>query len=464
MTTRLIAAIVLGLCLSPAASAQQNQFWLAAQHDWGGKKGFFLTLSGQSSNGAPAALENVKLELGIGDGNAWRFISVPGKWELHKPYTAKAVFAPGSVELWLGDQRVDRLPAKLVPVDQPMAINEQPSFLRGPANYIVRQMRLIARSAGETLDEKTDASTLAPQLTLFNPAAGAERKPFTPGDRFSIEATFQFEPAPDLGALAPFIDRYGQAIHADWPGKVRKDEDLLSAQRDENERLEQWGQPKNRDPFGGIIGAPFSEKPTGFFRVTRQSDKWWLITPLGNPCFYVGLCDAPALEWEPTPATGREFLFQWLPDGEFARAWITNPWHRPEEQDRKYIAFHTANLMRKYGPKDWKPARRPRRSHAQKRLVSPAMASGAASPKTSPTLRSCTITTSPTSFAIPTSSTLQYASVLLRVSAARSSRARMSRTSSAGRWATSSTSASPPRMSQRSSRWARAGIFPPNAS
>ena len=23
-----------------------NQFWLAAQHDWGGKKGFFLALNG----------------------------------------------------------------------------------------------------------------------------------------------------------------------------------------------------------------------------------------------------------------------------------------------------------------------------------------------------------------------------------------------------------------------------------
>jgi hypothetical protein len=81
---------------------------------------------------------------------------------------------------------------------------------------------------------------------------------------------------------------------------------------------------------------------------------WWLITPEGNPCFYIGLCDAPALGWEATPVDAREFLFEWLPDktGEFARAWRTNAWNNPREQQSSYLVPHTVNLIRKYG-KDW---------------------------------------------------------------------------------------------------------------
>jgi hypothetical protein len=87
----------------------------------------------------------------------------------------------------------------------------------------------------------------------------------------------------------------------------------------------------------------------------KHGGAWWLITPDGNPCFYVGLCDAPALQWESTPVTGREYLFEWLPEksGPLASAWSTNPWNIPAEKSNEYVALHTANLIRKFGP-DWR--------------------------------------------------------------------------------------------------------------
>src|SRR5688572_21233709 len=136
---------------SAVASAQQNQFWLAAQHDWGGKKGFFLTLGAQAPPGTPAGLENVKLELGLGDGTNWRFVSAPSKWQYNTSYTAKMIVASGVVEVSLDGQRLERMDAAIAPVTTPMAACEQPSFLRGPASYIIRQTRLLARSADTTI-------------------------------------------------------------------------------------------------------------------------------------------------------------------------------------------------------------------------------------------------------------------------------------------------------------------------
>jgi len=41
--TIVLAMFALALC-APNGWGDMNQFWLAAQHDWGGKRGFFLNL------------------------------------------------------------------------------------------------------------------------------------------------------------------------------------------------------------------------------------------------------------------------------------------------------------------------------------------------------------------------------------------------------------------------------------
>lgn len=353
MRAIILAAIIAECCCHAASGQTMNQFWLAAQHDWGMKKGFFLSLNG-SSNGAAATLENLRLELGVGDGSNWRILSRPTRWEYGRAYTARAVIGETSAELWLDDQLLAREDVRFSPASHPLASNEQPAFLRGPARYTVRQEKLLAKGGGEPFSITFENASIPPQLLLFNPAVGARREAFDPGTHLSLDATFTLAEAPDLKSLAPFIDTFGQSIHADWPGKVRQESDLLAARDQEQRRLAEWDQPGQRDPYGGAIDAPWKVKPTGFFHVVQRDGTWWLITPDGNPCFYVGLCDAPALDWEATPIDGREFLFQGLPDrqGDFARAWIDNPWHRPEERGGRYVAHHTANLVRKYGA-DW---------------------------------------------------------------------------------------------------------------
>ncbi|WP_428940344.1 hypothetical protein [Fontivita pretiosa] len=336
-----------------------NQFWLAAQHDWGSKRGFFLTLGAPFAPGQPARLEDVKLTLGVGDGSQWHFLETSHAWQLDRTYRARAVIADGAAELWLDDRRVARQQVKLMPTaSRELVFNQQPSFLRGPARYAVRQMQLLARSAKSNPVEISIApSKLPPQLLLFNPGAGADTTAVSIDvtDSVTIEVGFQLVAAPDLRALAPFVDRYGQSVQASWEGKLASDEDLKRSQQIEDQRLATWGEPRGLDKFGGLVSAPWKQQASGFFRVARHDGKWWLISPEGNPCFYIGLCDAPALNWEATPVEGREFLFEWLPPmtEPWAGAWLINPWHINEQRDARYLALHTPNLIRKYG-QDWR--------------------------------------------------------------------------------------------------------------
>lgn len=64
----------------------------------------------------------------------------------------------------------------------------------------------------------------------------------------------------------PFIDRYGQNMHADWPEKVKSDNDLRNLQKDELATLKPRIAAWNR--YGGWADGP-RLKSTGFFRVEK---------------------------------------------------------------------------------------------------------------------------------------------------------------------------------------------------
>ena len=88
--TIVLAMFALALCASNGWG-DMNQFWLAAQHDWGGKRGFFLNLHSDFPAGSKASLDALRLTLGVGDGSEWHVLAHPEKWQLDKPYKAKAV-------------------------------------------------------------------------------------------------------------------------------------------------------------------------------------------------------------------------------------------------------------------------------------------------------------------------------------------------------------------------------------
>ena len=74
------------------------------------------------------------------------------------------------------------------------------------------------------------------------------------GEIWTLIAKFRLEPRPDPAALVPYIDRYGQSVHARWTGKIARDEDLKESAALEEQRLRAWGVPAN-DTRLGAAGA-----------------------------------------------------------------------------------------------------------------------------------------------------------------------------------------------------------------
>ncbi|MBT7097329.1 hypothetical protein HN937_08130, partial [Candidatus Poribacteria bacterium] len=102
----------------------------------------------------------------------------------------------------------------------------------------------------------------------------------------------------------PFIDRYGQFAHAEWPGKVHSDEDLVSRRQAEDTELAAKPGPDERDEYGGWAAGPQLDA-TGFFRVEKVEGKWWLVDPNGRLFWSHGVdCVRPTTGT--TPITDRE--------------------------------------------------------------------------------------------------------------------------------------------------------------
>ncbi|HEX5323477.1 MAG TPA: hypothetical protein VFW40_06805, partial [Capsulimonadaceae bacterium] len=164
----------------------------------------------------------------------------------------------------------------------------------------------------------------------------------------TIDATFKIIKKPDWQQFAPMVDRYGQAIYGEWPGKVTSDDQIKKALAEESRRYAAWGVSKDYDQYGGYLKAGWKSHATGYYRVEKHSGAWWLITPLGNPCFYTGLDTTPNTAGDFTPVVHREKLFAWLPPktGAYAGVW-GGMWGAKGSTD--YVAFAGATSARIYG-------------------------------------------------------------------------------------------------------------------
>ncbi len=149
---------------------------------------------------------------------------------------------------------------------------------------------------------------------------------------------------------APLMDRYGQRIHGAWPTKVRDEAHMQARMAAESDWLDRHPPHADRDPYGGWTGGPTFEA-SGFFRVTQdEAERWWFVTPLGNPFWSIGTTGIRTFDC--TVVTGREFLFEELParDGPFATAYNpvgNSPANRAPGRDT--VAFYRMNVLRKYG-------------------------------------------------------------------------------------------------------------------
>ncbi|RAL80696.1 putative beta-agarase [Pseudomonas aeruginosa] len=150
--------------------------------------------------------------------------------------------------------------------------------------------------------------------------------------------------AVERSILTGLIDRYGQYSRADWPEKIRSDEQLRSAYAAEAAQLRDWErQTPARDRFGGLLGGPVFEA-SGFFRTEKRGGRWWLVTPEGHPFWSLGV-NAVTADGSRTYVEGREPMFAELPaEGEPLAAFFG------EGDDRRGVA---AQAGRRFGHGRW---------------------------------------------------------------------------------------------------------------
>ena len=344
--------------------AGENRLWLASQSDFGAKRGFYLAFENHAPDGTPPKLATLRLVLGVADGKSWRFLDDTPVWQYGHDYSVRAVLTPGHAALWLDGQKVAEADQALLPDPSGLlTAGLIPDWAGTPAEYLLleKSCSLTVAGAKSLALPMMDMTVLPLALTLFEPQAPVE-VPFVadPARPLTVEVVFRLVPRPsDLHPLAPFVDKYGQPIAAHYPGKVTNDAHLAATVSDETRRTAAWGLPVGVDAYGGDRRAGGHEAATGFYHTVQKNGYWWLVTPLGNPCFYTGLCTAPALAWDKTPTSGREWVWETLPPrtGPTAAAWAKNSWG--EGGDTDYFAPHAANMIRKYGP-GWQDSERAR--------------------------------------------------------------------------------------------------------
>ncbi len=161
----------------------------------------------------------------------------------------------------------------------------------------------------------------------------------------------------EVDKLFPMIDRFGQYMHKNWPGKTESEADLQ--RRKQGEAFELKANPgfKHWNGYGGWGAGPQLEA-TGHFRVQKHEGKWWLVDPAGRLFWSHGIdCVRPTTAY--TPITDREFYFTELPERDSPLAqfyghgfWAPHGYYHGKGRYETYN-FTGSNLYRKYGP-EWR--------------------------------------------------------------------------------------------------------------
>lgn len=164
-------------------------------------------------------------------------------------------------------------------------------------------------------------------------------------------------------AFLPFVDKFGQFKHLDWPGKVKDESDLVRAKEAELLWLKKnvSGPDQDRDEYGGWAKGP-KLKATGFFRTEKVDGKWWFVDPRGSLFWSLGI-DCLNIGEGVTGVEFRENYFEGLPakdDPDFGPFYGKIGWKAAhgfyaEERHLPYMTYNfaAANMLRKYG-KNWR--------------------------------------------------------------------------------------------------------------
>ena len=185
--------------------------------------------------------------------------------------------------------------------------------------------------------------------------------------RFGVRGATDLE-----AAYKGIVDGYGQFTRRDWPGKIKNDEQLRQAVAAEDKQTQAWlAERPKQDNYGGWIGGP-SFEASGFFRTEKRGERWFLVTPEGNPFYSLGVNTVTGTQSQ-TYIEGREAMFAALPkQGEPLAAFYGSGDDQADTganrgrafSSGRWYDFYSANLQRTYGaqePQVW-------RERAQNRL------------------------------------------------------------------------------------------------
>lgn len=118
----------------------------------------------------------------------------------------------------------------------------------------------------------------------------------------------------------PFVDKYGQFKHKDWPGKIKSDTDFADRIAEEKKFNASNPPIEGLDQYGGYIMEGKNCGKSKHFRVKKIRGKWFFITPEGNIFWSLGIDSVGS--FATTPIDGRENYFEDISDKKYVnRAW-----------------------------------------------------------------------------------------------------------------------------------------------
>ena len=178
----------------------------------------------------------------------------------------------------------------------------------------------------------------------------------TPMDQHLVIHDFYLtaeKPDCSLTEAMPLVDKLGQFIHKEWPGKTHSEEEMVSALRQERAAIQPDASYEGRSRFGGDLSNKY--EGTGFFRTHFDGKRWCLVDPDGYRFVSTGLdCCIPG---DAGYVDGIEALLSEMPDKEiFAN--FEESFDLTVDNDRfggQYINHSVVNLVRAFG-KEWKQA------------------------------------------------------------------------------------------------------------
>ncbi len=191
----------------------------------------------------------------------------------------------------------------------------------------VESINLISFSA---INIKNNSSSKASYLVK-------EISPFTYDQLLDYPAAHNF----------PFVDKYGQHLQAQYPGKLQNaklsiEEQWRAREQQELVDLKANIEPENRSTWGGWLNGP-KQKATGNFYTKQIDGKWWFVDPQGYLFWSHGVTGV-GHKGANTLIKGRAHYFKDLPSqwGEYR-----------DFYSQQRFDFTQANLFRKYG-ENWK--------------------------------------------------------------------------------------------------------------